>query len=224
MTKTVLSVMLITALLATSAIATSASIIKEADAYKSQGTPAWKYGSATAKVVCGDRLCSEYPGGYEAWKENKSKSYTGIKSSYASSSSASKYSQDQMTQQQIQTHADSWKVATGTIRSSPHLSIGHEGHQIAILLPPSDKTYKGMVTYSASENIQLLALHGPLSDDKVKGQSIVTFPDGETKYALTFVDREDSMGTWMFAGNALAVHTTNPEPFTVSYSVVAEQN
>jgi hypothetical protein len=31
------------------------------------------------------------------------------------------------------------------------------------------------------------------------------------------------MGTWVFAGNALAVHTPNDDQFTVSYSVVAGQ-
>lgn len=65
----------------------------------------------------------------------------------------------------MQTHAHSWKTTTGTVTYSPHLSIGYEGHQIVILLPLSDKTYKGMVTYSTSENIQLLAIHGPLSDE-----------------------------------------------------------
>ena len=225
MTKTILSVLLITTILATSAFATSAYMIKEADAYKSQGTPAWKYGKATAKIVCGDRLCSEYPGGYEAWKENQSKSSsTSVKSNEASSSSANQYSkQKQMTQQQMQTHAHSWQAATGTITSSQDPGMGHESHQLAIILEPSEKLYKGILTYDASEPIQLVALHGPLAEGEDKGQKTWT-PDGKTKYALTFVDREDSMGTWMFAGNALAVHTMNPEPFTVSYSVVAGQN
>ena len=31
----------------------------DAEALKSKGKPAWKYGSATAGIVCGDRLCSE---------------------------------------------------------------------------------------------------------------------------------------------------------------------
>ena len=31
----------------------------EADATKSQGKSGWKYGSATAGIVCGDKLCSE---------------------------------------------------------------------------------------------------------------------------------------------------------------------
>jgi len=32
------------------------------------------------------------------------------------------------------------------------------------------------------------------------------------------------MGTWVFAGNALAVHTMNTDEFTISYSVAAGQN
>jgi len=88
MTKTILSVLLITTILATSTLATSTFMIEEADAYQSQGTPKWKYGSATAKIVCGDRLCSEYPGGYEAWKESQNNSSSGSNSYDASSSEA----------------------------------------------------------------------------------------------------------------------------------------
>jgi hypothetical protein len=78
------------------------------------------------------------------------------------------------------------------------------------------------LTYSASEPIQLVALHGPLAPGEDAGQAIWT-PDGETKFALTFVDDKSAMGTWAFAGNALAVHTMNEEQFTISYSVVAGQ-
>lgn len=35
------------------------SISQEVDALKAEGKSAWKYGSATAGIVCGDRLCSE---------------------------------------------------------------------------------------------------------------------------------------------------------------------
>ena len=112
------------------------------------------------------------------------------------------------------------KVVSGTIQSMVDPGIGHESHQIAILLPPSENVYSGILTYSASEPIQLVALHGPLSEGEDNGQAIWT-PDGETKFALTFVDNEASMGTWKFSGNVLAVHTMNTEPFTVSYSVAA---
>ncbi len=114
-------------------------------------------------------------------------------------------------------------VSTTTMESVKDPGIGHETHSIAIILPPSEMTYSGLLTYSASEPIQLIALHGPLAEGEDKGQPIWT-PDGETKFALTFVDKETNMGTWKFAGNALAVHTKNLDGFTVSYSVVAGQN
>jgi hypothetical protein len=78
------------------------------------------------------------------------------------------------------------------------------------------------LTYSASEPIQLVALHGPLAEGEDAGQAIWS-PDGKTKFALTLVNDESAMGTWLFAGNALAVHTMNSTPFTVSYSVAAGQ-
>ena len=34
-------------------------LIQDAEALKAQGKPIWRYGSATAGIVCGDRLCSE---------------------------------------------------------------------------------------------------------------------------------------------------------------------
>ncbi|MFY9299927.1 MAG: hypothetical protein WAO91_01885 [Candidatus Nitrosotenuis sp.] len=113
-------------------------------------------------------------------------------------------------------------VMTGTAISVQDPGLGHESHQLAVILPPNEMPYGGMLTYSASEPIQLVALHGPLAKGEDNGQPIWT-PDGETKFALTIVDPQASSGTWNFAGNALAVHTKNPEPFTVTYTVVASQ-
>jgi len=107
---------------------------------------------------------------------------------------------------------------SGTLESVQDPGIGHEAHQIAIILPPSENVYAGTLTYDASEPIQLVTLHGPLAEDQDMGQPIWT-TDGETKFALTFVDHEMSKGTWDFAGNALAVHTKNTEPFTMDYSL-----
>ncbi|BDQ30372.1 hypothetical protein NZNM25_09860 [Nitrosopumilus zosterae] len=45
-------------------------------------------------------------------------------------------------------------------------------------------------------------------------------PDGKTHYALVFVDPKKSAGSWVFSGNALAIHSMNETPFTVSYAVV----
>jgi hypothetical protein len=113
-----------------------------------------------------------------------------------------------------------WTIKTGTITSVQDPSLGHESHQLAVILPPSGAIYKGVLTYTASEPIQLIALHGPITDEESKGQPIWT-PDGITKFALTIVDTQTLSGTWSFAGNAIAVHTKNPEPFTISYTVAA---
>ncbi|MEM2159985.1 MAG: hypothetical protein QXN55_03415, partial [Candidatus Nitrosotenuis sp.] len=113
-------------------------------------------------------------------------------------------------------------VKTGTLTSTTDPGIGHESHQLAVILPPSDKPYSGFITYSASEPVQLVALTGPLAEGEDKGQPIWT-PDGKTKFALTLVDPQAAAGTWNFAGNALAIHTKKTEPFTVSYTVVASQ-
>jgi len=51
---------------------------------------------------------------------------------------------------------------SGTIQSETDPGKGHEQHQLAVLLPPSSNVYAGLLTYSASENVQLVALHGPL--------------------------------------------------------------
>jgi len=110
------------------------------------------------------------------------------------------------------------KEVSGTMQSATDPGKGHEQHQLAVLLPPSDKMYKGILSYSASENVQLVALHGPLDEGQDMGQTIWT-PDGDTKFALTLVNPEDKMGTWMFTGNALAVHTFSEDPFAITYSI-----
>lgn len=55
-------------------------VVEEADALKSEGSnapgriAAKSYGSATSSTVCGDKLCSEYPGGYEQFKKDQGQS------------------------------------------------------------------------------------------------------------------------------------------------------
>ena len=110
------------------------------------------------------------------------------------------------------------KAGWDRLESAQDPGVGHEQHQLAIILPPSDKVYSGKLMYDASENIQLVTLHGPLAEGEDKGQATWT-PDGETKFALTFVDPNNANGEWQFAGNALAVHTKNPTPFVVDYKV-----
>jgi len=116
---------------------------------------------------------------------------------------------------------DKGTVDIGTIQAMQDPGMGHESHSLAILLPPREIPYQGgVVAYSASENLQLVALHGPLGPGEDKGQMTWT-ADGENVYALTLITEDvGSMGVWTtFSGNALAFHTMNPDGFTVSYAL-----
>ena len=214
MTKTILSILFVAAILMTAAIASSIDLVQFAEGIKSKGkdTPGRiaikSYGSANKKIVCGDRLCSET---------------AGVTKMPSPPEEVTEEAMEEKMKPTMEKVAHKWKTASETIKSTQDPGIGHESHQISIILPPTDKIYKGILSYDASEPIQLIALHGPLAEGEDKGQPIWT-PDGKTKFALTFVDKETNMGTWKFAGNALAVHTKNLDGFTISYSVVAGQN
>ena len=213
MTSKTISILFMTTILMTAAVAASVSITQDAEAIKGQGVKSSKYGSGTD--ICGLQLCSEIPGGKAAWmaEQGKSKSVTHMEKKMM------KESMDKpMKDPRMQKKIHGYQSASGTITSVQDPGVGHESHQLAIILPPTDKMYKGILSYDASEPIQLVSLHGPLAEGEDNGQAIWT-PDGETKFALTFIDPETSMGSWLFTGNALAVHTKNTEEFTVSYSV-----
>ena len=218
MTSKTLSILFMTTILMTAAVVASSGMMQDAEALKGQGVKSSKYGSDTD--ICGLQLCSEIPGGKEAWMAEQGKS----KSAPQMKEKAMKESMDEpLKDPRMNKKIHGYQSASGTVTSVQDPGVGHESHQLAIILPPSDKVYKGNLSYSASEPIQLVALHGPLGPGEDKGQAIWT-PDGETKFALTFVDPNTAMGTWLFSGNALAVHTKNTEEFTVSYSVAAGQN
>ncbi len=109
-------------------------------------------------------------------------------------------------------------TSSGTITSQDDPGMGHGDHEIAVILPPSDKMYIGKITFSASEPVQYVTIIGPLGPGEDQGQPIWELADG-TKYSLVIVDNGLKSGGWYFAGNALALHTMNAEPFTATYSV-----
>ena len=118
---------------------------------------------------------------------------------------------------------DDGLISSGTVTSQPDPGVGHEGHSLAIILSPSeDPFYDGVISYSASEPVQMVALHGPLTSNEVQGQPTWT-PDGETFFGLTLVDEGVSSGLWEFSGNALAAHTMNPDGFTITYSLATRR-
>jgi len=100
--------------------------------------------------------------------------------------------------------------------------VGHEQHQLAVIIPLSEKLYTGTLYYSASEPVQLISLKGPLEAGDEKGKMVWT-ADGQTYYDMTQVNESTSKGTWNFVGNALAVHTFKDTPFVVDYKVNYEE-
>ena len=273
MTRKITSILFMSAILLTSAIAASIPMVQDAEAgMKSAGTPVSVTGS---KQVCGDRLCSEWEGGRAGYEEKKLTATKAIGEKLAElekdgTASEKKISTDSdvlksqlenilkkiemgmrlsasevtIAKKAIQegvsteTATSTYNVesgeatgtpsvgkhafgltASGTITSVQDPGQGHEGHQLAVILPPSDKVYVGKLTYSASEEVQYVALHGPLGEGEDQGQAIWS-PDGETKFALTFIDNQGKSGGWFFAGNALALHTKHTDPFTATYSAV----
>jgi len=205
-------------ILLTAGIAASVDVIEDANAIKSKGTKTQKYGSATKHLVCGAQLCSEIEEIPEPKKEAKPVPKQEPKTQPKSEPKTIPTPKTQTQTKQTIEKASSWQTSSGTITSSQDPGVGHETHQLAIILPPTSNVYKGILSYVASEPIQLVALHGPLERGDAQGQAIWT-PDGKTKFAMTFVDPQTSMGSWVFTGNALAVHTLSSDQFTVSYSV-----
>jgi hypothetical protein len=231
MTRKILTTIFLTTILMTSAIVFSVEILPQADAVtKSSGTPAKVYGSSTKDKVCGDKLCSETGGKTKIPSVPKEETPSTPKEEVTPSTPKEEVTPSTPKEEVTPSTPDSekmtppmWQSASGTVKSMQDPGIGHETHQLAIILPPSDKVYKGILSYDASEPIQLVALHGPLADGEDNGQPIWT-PDGKTKFALTFIDPKSSSGSWVFTGNALAVHTMNEQQFTVSYSVSYTEN
>ena len=119
--------------------------------------------------------------------------------------------------------AKSSTVLTGTLSSTIDPGVGHESHSLAVIIPPGKDVYSGTLSYSASENIQLVSLKGPLGPADTAMAGAIWSPDGKTNFALTFVDPKNQMGTWKFSGNALALHTMNTKGFTASYAVTSEK-
>ncbi len=206
MTKTILTVLFVTTILLTSLIVTS---VDFADAVKAQGKPS---AVVRSSLVCGDRLCSE-PVAPEPVEEEAMEEM--MEEEVMEEAMEEEVMEEKMEKKMAH---PMWQTASGTLTSMIDPGIGHEEHQLVIILPPTDKVYKGILTYSASEPIEFVALHGPLAPGEDAGQAIWT-PDGDTKFALSFIAEQHEMGSWLFSGNALAVHTMNTETFTVSYSV-----
>jgi hypothetical protein len=107
---------------------------------------------------------------------------------------------------------------------------GHEAHQAVIAAPPREdgKIYSGVATFTASQPVEVVVLHGytpSQAPDQARGEPL-NAPFGNGKVAISlmkqFTDTPINAGSFEFAGNALAFHTLDGKPFTVTYTVDAE--
>jgi hypothetical protein len=115
-----------------------------------------------------------------------------------------------------------WKAQSGTLKSviEIHTDVNQK-HDIILILPDTGKLYEGVLTYSATTDVQPVTFIGPvnITDDK-KGQLIASMDGGNKWYAVSTKEADQKIGTWQFAGNAIAVHTTSETPFIGNYTVV----
>jgi hypothetical protein len=125
-------------------------------------------------------------------------------------------------------------VVQNTSRSIQDPLPGHEGHQAVLAAPPrSDgKIYSGTVTFTASVPVEVVVLHNykpinsTLSSDNQKYGEPLNAPFGNGKVAISLMKQFTGLplnaGSFDFAGTALAFHTLDGKPFTVTYTIDAD--
>ena len=107
---------------------------------------------------------------------------------------------------------------TQTLTSYQDPGLGHEDHQIAlVLLPKKGIIYDGSITYAANTPVQIIVLH-EISPDDSKGQPTWTV-NGNTVYGLSLLTTDSKSGSLEFTGAALALRNPNPETFVATVSV-----
>ncbi|HEX5185606.1 MAG TPA: hypothetical protein VFV86_01855 [Nitrososphaeraceae archaeon] len=116
----------------------------------------------------------------------------------------------------------------GTLTSIQDPLPGHEAHQLALILPPRDDKaiYQGTLTYTASKPTEVVILQNYANDTNVDNAyygSVANAPLGEGLVAISLLTPEYGgpivSASIPFAGNALALHNIEGEPFAATYTV-----
>ena len=117
----------------------------------------------------------------------------------------------------------------GTVTSTQDPLPGHEAHQLALILPPRDDgaIYQGTLTYTASKPAEVVILQNFANESDVDPTygGIATAPLGEGTVAISLLTPEYgpiNAASLPFAGNALALHTLNGDPFAATYTVTGD--
>ncbi len=114
----------------------------------------------------------------------------------------------------------------GTLTSIQDPLPGHEGHQIAIILPPRDDSaiYEGTLTFTSSKPTEVVILQNFANETNVDAfyGGVATAPLGEGTVAISLLTPQFgpiASASIPFAGNALALHNIEGEPFAATYTV-----
>ena len=136
MTKTILSILFISAVLITGTIAASVSLLEDAEAAKAQGKTTKQFGKKITGIVCGDRLCSEV-GGETVMpttpeEEEEAEAAEQVTEEVTIEEELS-VGEEAVEEPKMEMKPHGWITATGTIQSMLDPGIAHETHQIAFL-------------------------------------------------------------------------------------------
>ena len=117
----------------------------------------------------------------------------------------------------------------GTLTSIQDPLPGHEAHQIAIILPPRDDNaiYEGTLTFTSSKPTEVVILQNFANETAIDAPfygGIANAPLGEGTVAISLMtpqygDSPIPSASLPFAGNALALHNIEGEPFAATYTV-----
>lgn len=149
---------------------------------------------------------------------------------------------EQLTTNQPLTQQQEEKVTIrqGVVTSSVDPLPGHEGQQMATVLPfrQDGSLYSGVLTYTATEPVEVAILNMGTFNETEQATLDVTPEDSEFGMLLTQLDNQTSIAVSYitppygdspspsasipFAGNAVWLHTSDGTPFAASYTVSAE--
>src|SRR5918993_1531780 len=114
----------------------------------------------------------------------------------------------------------------GTLTSIQDPLPGHEAHQMALILPPRDDNaiYEGTLTFTSSKPTEVVILQNFANETSVDPfyGGVATAPLGEGAVAISLLTPQFgpiASASIPFAGNALALHNIEGEPFAATYTV-----
>ena len=143
-------------------MALTTNYIIEADAEKGQGVPSSSYGSKNKGIVCGDRLCSEIPGGKDAIKNEKQPStVTTPKNPSMTSPKSEKMEDKSMTTMQEQTDLGSvLKLSRANVPATIPLHQGfyNSGDVFYIITDSSEQKHADLITEQQEWKVELAPL------------------------------------------------------------------